>query len=228
MEAVMVRKELAVSPRKEPQLMTDSNQPQSDGEQPPPAPPPPIPASPAPSPPPGWAPPAPSPVPPPPMHQAPGDGSIPPGPQNAGWDVGQPWTHTYSAPPGYGVPPGSADFTNPQAAAASPRPFRLWVVLAGLWHAGCWIALIAGIASGSTEIGFFAGIGLLPLYLFWRFRYWRARRTPELNVMQNPSRPGIMGRFVQRGVNRGCGSMLVGMFYPITDAIREVLRRPIV
>ena len=178
------------------------------------------------------------------------------------------WYAPGQAGPPAAPPPGDVQ-SGPSAAgpsaSGSPRR-RPWIIAAGAWQAGAWIAFVVGIVTTSAQLIFYALLALLPLYFIWRFRYWRARRTPEPKIMRRPprnapfnsdhlmtamtagydrdgdfdadtkrrfamadakaERPTVYTRYVQRSFNRGCGGMLVGLFFPIIDAVRELAGRP--
>lgn len=76
----------------------------------------------------------------------------------------------------------------------APEPVRSprgWVIAAGAWTALCWLGIVLCVLIAAWSAVLLFLVGLVPVSLLWRFRYWRASRTPEYKVMRKAPTSGF-------------------------------------
>ncbi|MCT2588238.1 hypothetical protein [Actinophytocola gossypii] len=71
------------------------------------------------------------------------------------------------------------------------RSPRVWVLVAGGWTALCWLGVVLCVLTGQLGPVLLLLVALVPVSLLWRFRYWRARRTPEYKVVRKAPTSGF-------------------------------------
>ena len=98
-------------------------------------------------------------------------------------------TTTNSAREQTGSPGGPPGRTSPgqgeggaDGSVVHHRP-RIWVLAGGALLALCYLAFPLSIIAGAYNVTVLAILGILPVALVWRFKYWRARKTPYVNVV---------------------------------------------
>jgi membrane protein implicated in regulation of membrane protease activity len=135
---------------------------------------------------------------------------------------------------------------------ARPRRPRIWILVAGGWVALCWLLLILSAVTADIGGVLLAIVAMLPVSLWWRFRYWRKKETPfygagytyeeettylvetgkygeytpEGNlsaiVTEHDAVRGTVTRANPQWGKRALGSMIAGFIFPMRDALREL------
>ncbi len=91
---------------------------------------------------------------------------------------------------------------DPSSAVPASSP-RTWVLVAGGWTALCWLGIVVCVLVGAWPPVLLFVVALVPVSLVWRFRYWRARRTPEVRVIRKAPTTGLSADHYLVGMSHG-------------------------